>query len=69
MGMTQGPEWLELTPAHFDVTELPPKHRKADPGALWTVADLADPHWASRKPTAKSAPEMDGQADLFSETP
>jgi hypothetical protein len=64
---TAGRDWLEMRLAHFDVTKLPPKHRKADPDALWTVADLADPHWANRKPAAKTAPEFDGQFDLFSE--
>lgn len=64
----QGPDWTAMKRAHFDVSLLPRKHRKPDPDALWTVADLADPHWANRKPAAKSAPQDSGQLDLFSET-
>ena len=36
----QGPDWLTLKPAHFDTSLLPRKHRKPDPDALFTVADL-----------------------------
>ena len=59
---TQGRDWLDMRPGHFDVTKLPRKHRKADPGALWTVADLYTPE----TPAAAVLP-MDGQGDLFSE--
>jgi hypothetical protein len=37
---TTGPDWLSMKPGHFDVTKLPAKHRKPDPDAMWTVADL-----------------------------
>jgi hypothetical protein len=36
----QGRDWLEMAPAHFDRTLLPRKHRKPDPDAMFTVADL-----------------------------
>ena len=62
-GSDERPNWLELKPGHFDVTKLPPKHRKADPDALWTVPDLM-----TTAPKAVKVCEMDGQADLFSET-
>jgi len=66
---TDGRDWLDMKPGHFDVTKLPPKHRKPDPDALWTIADLADPYWANRKPAAKPEPQIAGQQlDLFSET-
>ena len=52
-----------MRPGHFDVAKLPRKHRKPDPGALWTVADLL-PDTAP----AETASEIDGQPDLFSET-
>ena len=58
-----GPDWLSLTAAHFDVTLLPRKHRKADPDAMFSVADLVT---AAPKTAAKPA-AMDGQADLFGE--
>ena len=58
-------EWLDLKPAHFDTSLLPRKHRKPDPDALFTVADLADPHWANRKPAPKTPDPMEGQAELF----
>ena len=58
----QGPDWLTLKPAHFDTGLLPRKHRKPDPDALFTVADLVT---AAPKTAAKTR-EMDGQADLFS---
>jgi hypothetical protein len=56
-----------MKPGHFDVTKLPRHYRKADPDAMWTVADLIDPHWAARTPAARSEPQPDGQMDLFSE--
>ena len=62
-GSDERPNWLEMRPAHFDVTKLPPKHRKADPDALWTVPDLM-----TTAPKTPKVHEMDGQADLFSET-
>lgn len=58
----EGPDWLSLKPAHFDTSLLPRKHRKPDPGALFTVADLV-----TVTPKAPQPCEMDGQADLFSE--
>ena len=64
MDTTQGPDWLSLKPAHFNTGLLPRKHRKPDPDALFTVADLVT---AAPKTAAKTS-VMDGQADLFSET-
>ena len=55
--------WLDMKPGHFDTRKLPRGHRKPDPGALWTVADLYQPE----TPPAP-APPMDGQDGLFSET-
>ena len=60
---TTGRDWLEMKPGHFDTRKLPKGHRKPDPGALWTVADLYQPEAAT-----VTASEMDGRADLFSET-
>ena len=59
---TQGRDWLDMRPGHFDTRKLPRKHRKPDPGALWTVADLYPP-----ETPAAAAPRLDGQTDLFSE--
>ena len=64
MGTPQGRDWLSLKPAHFDTTLLPARHRKPEPEGLFSVADIAP---ATTK-TPKQAPELDGQADLFSET-
>lgn len=61
-GSDDRPNWLEMRPGHFDVTKLPPKHRKPDPDALWTVADLVT---TTPKTTAKTPAPMEGQADLF----
>lgn len=61
-GSDDRPNWLEMRPGHFDVTKLPRKHRKADPDALWTVADLM----TAPESTAKTPAPMEGQADLFS---
>ena len=58
----QGRNWLDFKPGHFDTRKLPRRHRKADPDALWTVADLYTPE----TPAAAVLP-MDGQGDLFSE--
>lgn len=57
---TTGPSWLEMKPAHFDVTKLPRKHRKADPGSLWTVADLMP-----EPATAPTQEPDEGQGELF----
>jgi hypothetical protein len=65
MGTTQGRDWLELTPAHFDAGLLPARHRKPEAEGLFSVADVAPP----AQPKASPASEVDGQADLFSETP
>ena len=58
---TQGRDWLDMRPGHFDTRLLPRKHRKADPDALWTVADLYPPETPAAAPL-----QADGQADLFS---
>ena len=58
-----GPDWLTLTPAHFNRDLLPRKHRRPDPDALFCVADLVT---AAPKTAAKTS-EMTGQADLFGE--
>ena len=63
-GSDEHPNWLDMRPGHFDVTKLPKGHRKPDPGALWTIADLYQPEAVA----AETASELDGQADLFSET-
>ena len=63
MDTTTGRNWLDMNPAHFDTRKLPRKHRKADPGALWTVPDLLP-----QEAPAPTVLPMDGQADLFSET-
>ena len=63
MDTTQAPEWLDLKPAHFDTALLPRKHRRPDPDALFTVPDLI-----TTTPKTAKVCEMDGQADLFSET-
>ncbi len=58
----QGPDWLTLTPAHFNRDLLPRKHRRPDPDALFSVPDILPP--APKTPTTPS--ELDGQGDLFS---
>jgi hypothetical protein len=58
---TQGPDWLTLKPAHFDTAKLPRKHRKADPGALFSVVEVLP-----ETPAPTAAPQLDGQPDLFS---
>lgn len=63
MSETQGRDWLDMKPAHFDARLLPRKHRKPDPGALFCVADLMP-----ATPTGRAASETDGQPDLFSDT-
>lgn len=67
MGTTeQGRDWLGMNPAHFDTALLPRKHRRQETGeALWSVADLLPPQ---PETSPKTAAEMSGQADLFSET-
>lgn len=62
MSTTEAPSWLDLNPAHFDMRKLPAKHRRADPDALWTVADLLP---ATPAPAAPSPAPMEGQGDLF----
>ena len=59
MDTTTGRDWLDMTPGHFDTRKLPPKHRKPDPGALWTVADLYQPE-------TPAPAQADGPPDLFS---
>ncbi len=54
-----GRDWLTMTPAHFDVTKLPRRHRKPDPDALWQVPDLLP------QPRPAAMPETGGD-DLFS---
>ena len=58
---TPGRDWLSLTPAHFDASLLPAKHRKPEPEGLFSVADIAPPNPETPKP----APVMEGQGDLF----
>ena len=53
--------WLDLNPGHFDVTKLPRKHRKPDPDALWTAADLLP----SKTPATPSPAQVEGQDTLF----
>ena len=58
-----GRDWLSLNPAHFNATKLPRKHRKPDPDALWTAADLLP-----SAPTASTGPKppvLEGQGELF----
>ncbi len=56
--------WLEMKPAHFDRDQLPARHRKPEPEGLFSVADIAP----VKAPKPSRAAELDGQADLFSET-
>ena len=64
-GSDDRPDWLQMTPGHFDTSLLPKKHRKQDPTALFTVADLVT---TTPKTAGRTAPELEGQADLFTET-
>lgn len=59
---TTGRDWLSMTPAHFDTSLLPARHRKPAPEGLFSVADVAAP----RKKAAKVTAQLDGQGDLFS---
>ena len=63
MGTTQGRDWLDMRPGHFDVRELPKFWQRAPAGAieLFSVADVAP-----AAPKASQPGEMDGQADLLS---
>jgi len=60
----RGRNWLDMKPGHFDERELP-RTRKAPEGQneLFSVADIAP---VKARP-AKTAAELDGQADLFSD--
>ena len=62
-GSDERPNWLEMRPAHFDTAKLPRKHRKPDPGALFSVVEVLP-----ETPTAAAVPQLDGQPDLFSES-
>ena len=64
MGTTQGRDWLDMGPAHFDAALLPARHRKPEPEGLFSVADVAPP----RVKAAKTDTQISGQADLFGET-
>ena len=56
-------DWLEMSPAHFDASLLPRKHRKPEPEGLFAVADVAQ----VKVKAVKVPAELEGQADLFSE--
>jgi hypothetical protein len=56
-----GRDWRTMSPAHFDSSKLPAKHRDA-PEGLFPVADVALP---VARPTVPAA-ELDGQQDLLS---
>ena len=59
--------WIDMNPGHFDA-KLLPKTRKAPAGqtGLFLVADVAP---VKAKTAARTEPEMEGQADLFTEDP
>ena len=57
-----GRNWLEMTPGHFDTSLLPRKHRKPEPDAMFSVADLVP---SPPKTAGKTAPQLDGQGELF----
>lgn len=63
MSTMTGPDWLDLKPEHFNDRLLPRKHRNA-PEGLFSVADVA----VVQPKAAPKVSELDGQADLFSET-
>ena len=56
-------DWLEMSPAHFDASLLPRKHRKPEPEGLFAVADVAP----VTVKAARVPAELEGQAELFSE--
>ena len=58
----KGRGWLEMTPAHFDSSLLPRKHRRPEPEGLFSVADVA-PGATPKAGTPR--PELDGQQDLL----
>lgn len=59
---TQGRDWLSMNPAHFDASLLPMRQRKAADAGLFSVADILP---SAPETSAKTAPELDGQGDLF----
>ena len=63
MTAPKGRDWRTMTPAHFDSSLLPRKHRKPEPAGLFEVADVAP---SSPKPASTPGPELDGQGDLLS---
>ena len=58
----QGRDWLEMTPGHFDASLLPRKHRKPEPDAMFSVADLVP---SPPETAGKSAPQLEGQGELW----
>lgn len=58
----KGRNWLEMSPAHFDTSLLPRKHRRPEAAGLFSVADAApDP----AKPAKPPGPQLEGQMDLL----
>lgn len=64
MNATQetGRDWLSMTPAHFDASLLPARHRRPAPEGLFSVADIAP---ATPRTAPKPGPETEGQGELF----
>ena len=58
-----GRDWLEMTPAHFDSSLLPRKHRRPEAEGLFSVADVAP---SSARTARATGPQLDGQGDLLS---
>jgi hypothetical protein len=63
---TTGRNWLDMTEAHFDKSRISRSARRtAEDRGLFDLADVAAVMPRKAKP---KAPQVDGQADLFSET-
>jgi len=67
MDTTQGRDWLTMNAAHFDAKLLPKRLWKiAEHQGLFDLADVVA--LAKRESRRRPEQQIDGQADLFSET-
>ena len=57
-------DWTDYRREHFDAKLLLAKHRKTAAEGLFSVVDVLP----AKVTAGKSEPQIDGQADLFSET-
>jgi hypothetical protein len=65
MDTTQGRDWLDMRPAHFDKSLMSRSAQRA--AADQGLFDLADVAAVMPRKTKPKAPQLDGQFDLFGE--